>query len=1338
MIPPFTSFWLAASPAHFFKNVLRFSAVSLRLLLLVGIIFNATAGSARGIAEASYPGDSTIAATICANETYSFDGQSLSASGNYTAVFTATDGTDSTVTLQLLVLPVSADTLYVSICQGQSYLFSGQTLLEPGRYQEVLVGVNGCDSTVTLNLTVLAPSQTNLTAGICRGSSYLFQGDTLSESGLYVSTLTAANGCDSLVWLDLQVVNFFDIQQTQAICAGDSIQFGGAVLDTAGVYVQSLIASGGCDSIITLTLTVLPHSSSNLNASICLGSQYLYQGDTLTESGIYTYTLTAVNGCDSLVHLDLSVVEYYDVQQSAVICAGEGYPFGGAIIQTTGVYVDSLLAQGGCDSISTLTLTVLPVSGTSISVTLCDGLTYIFEGDTLSNSGLYVHTYVAENGCDSLVSVQLAFVPYFETALQAVICNGDSYLFGGQQLMQAGVYTDTLTAVGGCDSVLTLTLSYFPVTNGTDGATICAGESFLYQGEELTEAGPHDYLLENSNGCDSLVTFTLTVLPTQNTVLGAVICAGETYVFQGDTLESQGVYESVLQGVNGCDSTVNLVLIVLPEVTTALMATVCAGETYEFNGDTLEQSGAYTMNLFTTTGCDSTVTLTLNVLTAQTTTIEGVICAGDSYEFAGVVRTETGTYTAILTDANGCDSTVTLYLEVLPLQQTNVEATICEGASYPFNGAAPSVAGVYTATLPGSNGCDSVVTLTLTVLPTQKTEIDATICEGNVYGYDGQILASSGTYSFGLMGVNGCDSTVTIHLTVLPIQHTAIVASACVGTAYEYNGQLFSETGVYDIVFQGSNGCDSVVTLNLLVRPSVITILDVTECQGREYVFNGTTLDTSGTYVANLSNIYGCDSTVILSLVFVDILTSTFEASICAGGTYTFGAETLTESGEYTQTFEAIGGCDSLVTLSLVVLPLSSGSLSASICAGSSYPFNGAFLSDPGMYTATLTSSNGCDSTVVLSLSVLPTSGSVINATICSNETYGFAGAALSETGVYSNILQSSNGCDSTVTLNLLVLPVVSTLVTGTICAGEYYEFGDTLLNVAGTYSEIFSAENGCDSVVTLVLNVVPVAQGYVEAIEYCGRPYDFNGVSLTESGLYSVVLEHAAASGCDSVATLSLTLLPAVPLTIEFGFICTGESYPFNGMTFTNPGTYSFSTTSVNGCDSVIALVLTVGTLDVSVTSDNGVLTASSTSPFSTFEWVDCANNQFLANGSQFTPTVSGSYAVIATDTIGCMALSSCVTVVISDVSELLGASGWALQPNPAVESTTIVLQEALQQDISLEIFDVSGRLLYRQTVATGTNQVNLDISTFPDGILLVRLSSSEGVSSKRMMKGH
>jgi hypothetical protein len=159
---------------------------------------------------------------------------------------------------------------------------------------------------------------------------------------------------------------------------------------------------------------------------------------------------------------------------------------------------------------------------------------------------------------------------------------------------------------------------------------------------------------------------------------------------------------------------------------------------------------------------------------------------------------------------------------------------------------------------------------------------------------------------------------------------------------------------------------------------------------------------------------------------------------------------------------------------------------------------------------------------------------------------------------------------------------------------------------------------------------------------------------------------------------------------------------------------------------------------LDVSVTSDNGVLTASSTSPFSTFEWVDCANNQFLANGSQFTPTVSGSYAVIATDTIGCMALSSCVTVVISDVSELLGASGWALQPNPAVESTTIVLQEALQQDISLEIFDVSGRLLYRQTVATGTNQVNLDISTFPDGILLVRLSSSEGVSSKRMMKGH
>jgi hypothetical protein len=1338
MFAQITSYWLAPRLTHFIKNGLRASPALFRLLFLAGLISTATAGNTRGIADAFYPGDSTIAATICGNETYPFNGQSLSVSGNYTAVYTAEDGTDSTVTLQLLVLPVSVDTITASICQGQTYFFFGQTLQVSGSYQEVLSGTNGCDSTVTLNLTVLQPSETNLSVGICRGSSYLFQGDTLYESGLYLSTLTAANGCDSLLWLDLQVVNFFDIQQTQAICAGDSIQFGGAVLDTSGVYVHLLLASGGCDSIITLTLTVLPNSSSNLNASICQGVSYLYQGDTLTESGLYDYTLTASNGCDSLVRLNLSVVEFYDVQQTAVICAGEGYNFGGAILQAPGVYVDSLLANGGCDSILTLHLTVLPVSGTSSNVTLCDGLTYIFEGDTLSSSGLYVHTYVADNGCDSLVSLQLNFVPYFETALQVSICNGDSYPFGGQQLMLEGVYTDTLSAVGGCDSVLTLTLSFFTVPNGTDGATICAGESFVYQGESLSEAGPHDFIIESSNGCDSLVTFTLTVLPVAHTVLDAVICAGETYEFNGQTLGSQGVYELVLLGSNGCDSIVNLVLIVLPEATTSLIATVCAGETYVFNGDTLEASGVYTSNLFTTAGCDSTVTLTLNVLPEQTTAVSAVICAGASYEFAGVARTESGTYTAVLADTNGCDSTVTLQLTVLPLQQTNVEATICEGTSYPFNGAAPSVEGVYTVTLPGSNGCDSLVTLTLAVLPTQKTEIDATICEGNVYFYYGQALTGSGDYSFGLTGVNGCDSTVTIHLTVLPTQHTAIVASACVGTPYEYNGQLFSETGVYDIVFQGSNGCDSVVTLNLLVRPTFISLLGVTECQGTVYVFNGTTLDTSGTYVANLTNIYGCDSTVILNLTFVNTLTSYFQASICAGGSYIFGTDTLTESGEYTQTFEAIGGCDSLVTLGLVVLPLSNSAVSVSICAGSTYQFNGQLLSDPGTYTATLTSSNGCDSTVVLTLRVLPTSGSVVDATICSNETYGFAGAALSETGVYVNILPSSNGCDSTVTLNLLVLPAVATSVAGTICAGEYYTFGDTLLSVSGTYTASFAAANGCDSVVTLVLQVVPVSQGYVEAIEYCGRPYEFNGVSLTESGLYSVVLEHAAASGCDSVATLSLTLLPGYPLTIEFGFICAGESYPFHGTSFSDPGTYYFAATSVNGCDSVVALILTVGTLTVSTTLSGGVLTASASSPFSTFAWVDCATNQFLANGSQFTPTVSGSYAVIATDTIGCTALSSCVTVVISAVNALLADSGWAIQPNPAAESTAVLLKESLTQDISLEVFDVSGRLLYQQPVAAGTVQVDMDISAFPDGVLLVRLTSAQGVSSKRLMKGH
>lgn len=1234
--------------------------------------------------SATLPGDTTITATICANETYSFNGEQLDAPGEYSATFMASDGTDSVVTLQLTVLPLAFKTFAASICQGQTYLFNGQSLTQPGEYSVVLTAENGCDSTVTLQLTLLPNPLTNLSAAICEGSFYIFQGDTLTESGNYSFGLPAENGCDSIVRLKLDVVTSFNIQIQNSICHGDTYIFAGDTLDMEGVYVDSSIASGGCDSIVTLTLNILESSVTHFSAAICEGAEYVFQGDTLTQNGLYIEKYTAVNGCDSLVLLDLGVV------------------------------------------------------------------------------------------------------PFFDTSIEASICDGEKYVFGSDTLNTAGIYVDSLIAAGGCDSVVTLTLTVLPVKHSDLEATICEGESFEYNGEELAQAGVYEFVLMGENGCDSIVTVTLDVLPVSNTALEATICEGEIYDFNGEVLTENGTYTQVTMAENGCDSTVTLQLTVLPAQQTNVEASICEGESYEFNSDTLTATGEYQVVLTSENGCDSVVTLLLNVLPVLDLTVNVAICEGASYEFNGDILADAGTYIATFIGPNGCDSTVTLILDVLPVQNTVLEATICNGTTYEFNGDTLFDTGTYTAALNGENGCDSTVTLTLMVLPTQNTSLTATICEGETYVYNGEILIASGDYEFVFEGENGCDSTVALALKVLPIAQTVIEAFICDGGMYEYNGDTLTASGSYEFVFIGANGCDSIVTVQVTVLPLSDSNLSVAQCEGTFYQFNGDTLTMSGTYVAILTAENGCDSTVTLQLAFVPFFETAVNVSICSGESYSFGTDTLTASGDYSLTLTAVGGCDSILSLTLSVLPLTESTTVASICAGETYEFNGDMLTESGTYTATMTSANGCDSTALLNLTVLPTINTSLNITICSNETYDFNGEQLTNAGVYTAVLAAENGCDSIVTLDLAVIPAQSSSFAATICDGDSYTYDGQALTAAGSYEFNLDGSNGCDSLVTLHLNILPLAQGAFAVVNCNSESYEYEGQVLNTSGIYEFALSDAGVNGCDSIVTLYLTIFPVIPptnisasicagdtydfygtqvstdgiYTIDLASttgcdstivlqltvlpvaqssvnaqICQGEGYEFNGETIFASGNYTATLAGANGCDSIVKLNLTVKTVNAAIVLQNGTLTAQATN--ATFQWIDCANNQPIAgaSGGSFTPSVTGEYAVIVTQN-SCSDTSGCLLVQVVSISELLDETTWTIRPNPASSHTTIVLKEGVLEETYIEIYEPAGRLLSLQKISFGTEQIEIDLSGLPDGLLLLRLVNERGTSTKSCIK--
>ncbi len=1119
-----------------------------------------------------------ITDTICAGEVYDFNGQQVSSSGTYSYTTTSSIGCDSVVTLDLTVLPTTSETISAEICVGESYDFHGQQLTTSGVYNATVVGSNGCDSVVTLQFTVHPTQSTFLSAEICEGSTYDFHGVALDSTGTYIDTLSTAHGCDSIVSLNLTVYPTYAETQVAQICEGSTHNFHGVALDSSGIYVDTLSTVHGCDSVVTLTLTVLDVLEEMLADTICAGEVYDFNGQQISSSGSYSHTTTSSIGCDSIVTLDLTVLPTTSETISAEICVGESYDFHGQQLTTSGVYHATVVGSNGCDSVVTLQFTVHPTQSTFLSAEICEGSTHDFHGVALDSTGTYIDTLSTVNGCDSIVSLDLTVYPTYAETQVAQICEGSTHDFHGVALDSSGIYVDTLSTVNGCDSVVTLTLTVLDVLEEMIADTICAGEVSDFNGQQMSSSGTYSYTTTSSIGCDSVVTLDLTVLPTTSETISAEICVGESYDFHGQQLTTSGVYNATLVGSNGCDSVVTLQFTVHPTQSTFLSAEICEGSTYDFHGVALDSTGTYVDTLSTAHGCDSIVSLNLTVYPTYAETQVAQICEGSTHNFHGVALDSSGTYVDTLSTINGCDSVVTLTLTVLDVLEETITDTICAGEVYDFNGQQMSSSGSYSHTTTSSIGCDSVVTLDLTVLPTTSETISAEICVGESYDFHGQQLTTSGVYNATVVGRNGCDSVVTLQFTVHPTQSTFLSAEICEGSTYDFHGVALDSTGSYVDTLSTVNGCDSIVSLNLTVYPTYTETQVAQICEGSTHDFHGVALDSSGIYVDTLSTVHGCDSVITLTLTVLDVLEEMIADTICAGEVYDFNGQQMTSSGSYSHTTTSSIGCDSVVTLDLTVLPTTSETISAEICVGESYDFHGQSLTTSGVYNATVVGSNGCDSVVTLQFTVHPTQSTFLSAEICEGSTYDFHGVALDSAGTYVDTLSTAHGCDSIVSLNLTVYPTYTETQVAQICEGSTHDFHGVALASSGTYVDTLSTVNGCDSVVTLTLTVLDILEETIADTICAGEVYDFNGQQVSSSGSYSYTT--TSSIGCDSILTLDLTVLPTTSETIS-AEICADDIYNFHGAVLSVAGTYVDTLQASNGCDSIVTLELFVNPVE-------------------------------------------------------------------------------------------------------------------------------------------------------------
>ncbi|MEO1519139.1 MAG: hypothetical protein AAFV95_29595, partial [Bacteroidota bacterium] len=165
-----------------------------------------------------------------------------------------------------------------------------------------------------------------------------FNGVNYFTDTLLIDSLTSVGGCDSTIRYQLTVSTDLITNVVDTICAGDGYTVGSSTYTATGTYTDVLTASGGCDSTVNLTLTVLDPIATSQDVTLCSGDEY--NGVIYTSSTVLTETLVSSQGCDSIVTTNIFVNPIYAETELISLCANEAYQ--GVLYSRDTILVDSL------------------------------------------------------------------------------------------------------------------------------------------------------------------------------------------------------------------------------------------------------------------------------------------------------------------------------------------------------------------------------------------------------------------------------------------------------------------------------------------------------------------------------------------------------------------------------------------------------------------------------------------------------------------------------------------------------------------------------------------------------------------------------------------------------------------------------------------------------------------------------------------------------------------------------------------------------------------------------------------------------------------------------------
>ncbi len=1019
----------------------------------------------------------------------------------------------------------------------------------------------GCDSIVTLNLTI-----NNVVTGTdvqtaCNSFTWIdgITYNTSTNTPTFNIVGGSVSGCDSIVTLNLTINNVVTGTDVQTACNSYTWIDGITYIASTNTPTFTILggSSTGCDSIVTLNLTINTVVTGTDVQTAC--NSYTWIDGITYNASTNTPTFTIVGGssagCDSTVTLNLTintVVNGTDVQTACNSFTWiDGITYNASTNTPTFTIVGGSVS--GCDSIVTLNLTINNVvTGTDVqtacnSFTWIDGITY----NASTNTPTFTIVGGSSTGCDSIVTLNLTINNVVTGTDVQTTCNSFTWIDG--ITYNASTNTPTFTIVGGssagCDSIVTLDLTINNVVTGTDVQTACNTYTWIdgITYNASTNTPTFTIVGGGSTGCDSIVTLDLTI---NNFVTGTdVQIACNTYTWiDGITYNASTntpTFTIVGGSSAGCDSTVTLNLTINTVATGTDVHTACNSYTWidgiTYNAST--NTPTFTILGGSSTGCDSIVTLNLTINNFVTGTDVHTAC--NSYTWIDGITynasTNTPTFTIVGGSSTGCDSIVTLNLTINNVVTGTDVQTACnsftwiDGITYNASTNTPT----FTIVGGSVSGCDSIVTLDLTINNVVTGTDVQTACNSYTWIDGITYNASTNTPTFTIVGGSstGCDSIVTLNLTINNVVTGTDVQTAC-NTYTWIDGITYNastNTPTFTIVGGSVSGCDSIVTLDLTIN-NFVTGTDVqTACNSYTWIdgitYNASTNTPTFTIVGGSST--GCDSTVTLNLTINTVVTGTDVQTAC--NTYTWIDGVTYNASTNTPIFTIVGGsstgCDSIVTLNLTINNVVTGTDVQTAC--NSYTWIDGITYNASTNTPTFTivggSSTGCDSIVTLDLTINNFVTGTDVQTACNTYTWidGITYNASTNTPTFTIVGGSVSGCDSIVTLDLTINNFVTGTDVQTAC--NSYTWIDGITYNASTNTPMFTivggSSTGCDSIVTLDLTINNIVAG-TDVQTACNSFTWIDGITYNAStNTPTFTIAGGSSTGCDSIVTLNLTI---------------------------------------------------------------------------------------------------------------------------------------------------------------------------------------------------------------------